>query len=134
MFGRVVVTYVQGSPKGGGAQGLLGVTSTRLWPGPPIEIGGIAMRFIVDFYRYAILAVLALIIAGFAYFLLSLNNLTDISGAPLTLVALSGIGLIALLGVSLGFVATAISIHDRHIEIVEELRLLREHFEGRNGK
>ena len=34
-FGRVAVTYVQGSPKGGGALGLLEVTSTRLTPVPP---------------------------------------------------------------------------------------------------
>ena len=34
-FGRVAVAYVQGSPKGGGALGSLGVTSTRLAPVPP---------------------------------------------------------------------------------------------------
>jgi hypothetical protein len=35
IFGRVAVTYVQGSPKGGGALGTLGVTNTRLSPVPP---------------------------------------------------------------------------------------------------
>ncbi len=34
-FGRVAVTHVQGPPKGGGALGLLEVTSTRLTPVPP---------------------------------------------------------------------------------------------------
>lgn len=34
-FGRVVVTYVQGSPKGGDALSVLRVSSTRLLPAPP---------------------------------------------------------------------------------------------------
>ena len=38
-FGRVAVAYVQGSPKGGGALGSLGVTSTRLTPVPPDQMG-----------------------------------------------------------------------------------------------
>ncbi len=38
-FGRVAVTYVQGSPKGGGALGLLGVPNTRLMPVPPYSEG-----------------------------------------------------------------------------------------------
>lgn len=37
VFGRVAVAYVQGSPKGGGALGSLGVTSTRLAPAPSNE-------------------------------------------------------------------------------------------------
>ena len=40
-FGRVAVTYVQGPPKGGGALGLLEVTSTRLTPVPP-QIEGVS--------------------------------------------------------------------------------------------
>jgi hypothetical protein len=35
LFGRVAVTHVQGSPKGGGALGMLGVTNARLSPVPP---------------------------------------------------------------------------------------------------
>ena len=38
-FGRVAVTHVQGSPKGGGALGTLGVTNTRLVPVPPLDWG-----------------------------------------------------------------------------------------------
>lgn len=34
LFDRVAVAYVQGSPKGGGALGSLGVTSTRFRPVP----------------------------------------------------------------------------------------------------
>lgn len=43
-LGRVVVAHVQGSPKGGDALGLLGVTNTRLWPVPPLNKGGMLMR------------------------------------------------------------------------------------------
>jgi len=41
VFGRVAVTYVQGTPKGGGALGLLGVPNTRLASVPPnvMEVG-----------------------------------------------------------------------------------------------
>lgn len=38
VFGRVAVTYVQGSPKGGGALGLLKVSNTRLAPVPPARM------------------------------------------------------------------------------------------------
>ena len=38
-FGRVAVTHVQGSPKGGGALGTLGVTNTRLRSVPPLKSG-----------------------------------------------------------------------------------------------
>lgn len=38
-FGRVAVTHVQGSPKGGGALGLLEVTNTRLSPVPSQMMG-----------------------------------------------------------------------------------------------
>jgi hypothetical protein len=40
VFGRVAVTHVQGSPKGGGALGPPGVPNTRLAPVPPDRIGG----------------------------------------------------------------------------------------------
>ena len=39
VFGRVAVTHVQGSPKGGGALGLLRVSNTRLAPVPPDRLG-----------------------------------------------------------------------------------------------
>lgn len=38
-LGRVAVAYVQGSPKGGGALGLLRVVNTRLRPVPPDQMG-----------------------------------------------------------------------------------------------
>lgn len=38
-LGRAAVAYVQGSPKGGGALGSLGVTSARLRPVPPHSMG-----------------------------------------------------------------------------------------------
>lgn len=39
ILGRVVVAYVQGSPKGGDALGLLRVPNTRLRSGPPFNRG-----------------------------------------------------------------------------------------------
>lgn len=41
-LGRVAVTHVQGSPKGGGALGLLRVANTRLWSVPPSKLGAVA--------------------------------------------------------------------------------------------
>lgn len=38
LFGRVAVTHVQGSPKGGGALGLLRVLNTRLGSVPPLKM------------------------------------------------------------------------------------------------
>jgi hypothetical protein len=40
LLGRVAVVHVQGSPKVGGALGLLRVLSTRLRPVPPMIVGG----------------------------------------------------------------------------------------------
>lgn len=84
------------------------------------------MRFIVDFYRYAILAVFALIIAGFAFLMLSLGNNPDLTQEEMVTAIMVGVGLIGFFGVSLGLIATFISIHDRHIELVEEVRMMRE--------
>lgn len=44
VFGRVAVTHVQGSPKGGGALGLLRVPNTRLAPVPLCRMGVLMQR------------------------------------------------------------------------------------------
>ena len=90
------------------------------------------MRFIVDFYRYVILAGIALMIVGVVYVALELNSSDSpfasyTSGGWLAL----GIVAIALFVMSLGMVATFISLHDRHIEIAQEIRALRMHLESR---
>ena len=92
------------------------------------------MRFIVDFYRYAILAILGLIIAGFAFLVLSLGGSDGIGEYSVATIFFVGTGLIAVIGLSLGLIATFISIHDRHIELVEEVKLMRKAIEQRGGE
>ena len=91
------------------------------------------MRFIVDFYRYVILAGIALMIVGVVYVALELSA----SDSPLASYSSGawlafGILAIALWIMSLGMVATFISLHDRHAEIVQEIRALRLHLESRD--
>ena len=92
------------------------------------------MRFIVDFYRYAIFAVLALVIAGIAFLTLSVSSNPDFNDASVLSVIVIGAGVLGCLGISLGLVATFISIHDRHIELVEEVKLIREAIQQRGGE
>ena len=90
------------------------------------------MRFIVDFYRTAIFVGLALLIAAFAFVILSLASSPELADETTITVAIVGTGALVMIGVSLGLVATFISIHDRHVELVDEVRLLREQFERRS--
>ena len=92
------------------------------------------MRFIVDFYRYAILAALGLIIAVFAFLVLSLGGSDGFSEYSVATIFIVGTGLVGFIGVSLGLIATFISIHDRHVELVEEVRLMRMAIEQRGGE
>ena len=92
------------------------------------------MRFIVDFYRYAILAALGLIIAGFAFLILSLSGSDGFGEYSVATIFVTGAGLIGFIGISLGLVATFISIHDRHAELVEEVKLVRLALEQRGGE
>jgi hypothetical protein len=89
------------------------------------------MRFIVDFYRYVILAGIGLMIVGVIYGALLLatqqSSISNVSGPALVL-GILGIGLVVM---SLGITATFISVHDRHAEIVDELRALRGELERR---
>ena len=91
------------------------------------------MRFIVDFYRYVILAGIGFMIIGVIYLALEFNSSESslasyATGGWLAL----GILAIALWVMSLGMVATFISLHDRHAEIAEEIRALRLHLESRS--
>jgi hypothetical protein len=89
------------------------------------------MRFIVDFYRYVILAGIGAMIIAVVYIALELASqesfLSQLSGVWLALGMLG----IALYVMTLGMTATFISVHDRHAEIADELRALREHLEQR---
>lgn len=90
------------------------------------------MQSIVGALRWMILIVLGVII--FAVVLFAMEYFVGSGTLP---PAISGLGLIGALLIliffilSVGMVATVISIHDRHAEIAEELRLMRELYEAR---
>ena len=92
------------------------------------------MRFIVDFYRYAIFAILALLIAGFAFLVLSLGGPDGFGEYSVATILIVGTALIGFIGLSLGLIATFISIHDRHAELVDEVRLMREALQRRGSE
>ena len=86
------------------------------------------MRFIVDLYRYIILGILALLIIGLVFGIIKLTTI-DSSLYPLAgLYAVGGVGVLISIVMLLGLTATFISIHDRHVELVEEIRQWREDF------
>ena len=89
------------------------------------------MHFIVDFYRYAIFAVFAVLIAAFSFLVLSINSNPNWSDEAVGYAIIAGVGMIGLLGISVGLIATFISIHDHHVELVREVRLMREALEER---
>ncbi|QKR99208.1 hypothetical protein F9288_05735 [Sphingomonas sp. CL5.1] len=80
------------------------------------------MRFIVDLYRYLIFAILAVMIVGAVYGLLKLSQLPTEIAPLMMLYGLGAISLFVGLIMMLGLTATFISIHDRHCELVEEIR------------
>lgn len=86
------------------------------------------MRFIVDIYRYVILAGIAAAIIGVVFFGLKIGTL---STGYRSAVLIGGGALILLAVMSLGITATFISLHDRHAELVAELRALRHAIEAR---
>lgn len=85
------------------------------------------MRFIVDFYRYVIFAGLAAMIAGLVALTLTLFGRGGFASDLSPYVFFGGIGLLVFFVMSLGMVATFISLHDRHAELVEELIAIRQH-------
>lgn len=85
------------------------------------------MRFIVDFYRYIILLLIAITIIAIVFVSLMLatgSEATSNLGPPFFI---GGIALIIFQVMAMGIVATFISIHDRHAEIVDEIREIRIH-------
>ena len=84
------------------------------------------MRFIVDLYRYIIFAALALLIIGTVYVVLELGRASGFNSPMFAGYIGGAIALFVIVVLSLGIMATFISIHDRHVEIVDELRALRE--------
>lgn len=82
------------------------------------------MRFIVDLYRYVILAFCGIItIAAALLVFAALDPASPLRATEATPYALLAVfGLIILLILSLGAIATLISIHDRHAEIANAAR------------
>ena len=91
------------------------------------------MRFIVDLYKLIIYFTLAVLIIGVVLFV---AELVKMGGSNPALVGLSLYILVAVFVaviVSLGILATFISIHDRHAEIADELREIRQHLCSETG-
>jgi len=80
------------------------------------------MRFIVDFYRYVILFLIALTIVIIVFTTLLLLTGSDAFSNMGTSFFLIATAILILEVMALGITATFISIHDRHAEIVDELR------------
>lgn len=84
------------------------------------------MRFLVDAYRYLILVFLALALTGASYGILTLF-LRGEEAAPIAGVALVGaVSAIVFVVLSIGLIATFISIHDRLADIAFHMRSLAE--------
>ena len=89
------------------------------------------MRFIVDFYRYVILGGIGLSITFIVFVALQLLN----NDVPFGLTSLwLGVAafVLAIFVMSLGITATFISMHDRHADLVREVRALRETMTSRS--
>ena len=91
------------------------------------------MRFIVDFYRYAVLAMIALLIIGAVFVMLSVGSRDLLGEGASPYFTLAMIGLVSLLVMSLGGIATFISMHDRHAELVAEISQIRGLLEQREN-
>lgn len=87
------------------------------------------MRFIVDLYRYLILLFCAgvLIALTLGILIVTGNHQLFATWGPVTIISVA-VALVMLI-VSLGGIATLISIHDRHAEGVEQLRRIADRFD-----
>jgi len=94
--------------------------------------GVCAVRFLVDLYRYLIIAVCGLVLIGLAYGIVSGigSGLFDTGTGPLWIFGAVIVTVCMILG--LGLVAIAISIHDRHAELVGEVSRLADLYEHRD--
>jgi cell shape-determining protein MreD len=88
------------------------------------------MRFIVDIYRFVILGGIGLAIVGIVYVAMKLFASDQIDPRYGLVALLVGAIVLLMVVMALGVTATIISIHDRHQEIVEELRALNQQREA----
>ena len=87
------------------------------------------MRFIVDIYRYVILGVIAAATVSIVFVAMELGTAPQLHPQFGWYFLLGGSFLLLCLVMLLGITATFISIHDRHIELVEQLRRMNEGLE-----
>ena len=79
------------------------------------------MRFIVDLYRYIIYGFCAFTLIVIALVAMQVADRSSILGAPLTGAILIGlVGVLGMFVLGLGATAILVSMHDRHVELVEE--------------
>ncbi|KQM63414.1 hypothetical protein ASE75_13290 [Sphingomonas sp. Leaf17] len=86
------------------------------------------MRFIVDLYRYIVFAILAFLIIGCVFAGLEINELIGPQSPYMAFYVIGALTIAIGSIIGLGITATFISIHDRHVELVDEIRMWREEF------
>jgi hypothetical protein len=78
------------------------------------------MRFVVDLFRFIILAMCAIALIGAALLVFAAIDHSSPLGTGLTTtIVLFSIAALTLLVLNIGGVAILISIHDRHVEIAD---------------
>ena len=93
--------------------------------------GGNTLRFLVDLYRYLIFVICGAILILLTYGLVSGVASGVFNTTASILWGLGAVVVIVGLILSLGLVAVAISIHDRHAELVSELERIGDLIEYR---
>lgn len=91
------------------------------------------MRFIVDLFRYLIIGFCGLVLIGVTYAIVTAANSGILDTATGVLWVAGGAITIASMILALGFVAIAISIHDRHAELVREVERVADTLEYQRG-
>lgn len=102
-----------------------GVAASNVETAIPRQKGG-NMRFIVDLYRYLIFGILAVLIIGVVFGGLQLGASAAIPQWVLGIYVAGGLAVAVVLIMLIGLTATIISIHDRHVELVEAIHAWRE--------
>ncbi|THD37388.1 MAG: hypothetical protein E7773_05035 [Sphingomonas sp.] len=92
------------------------------------------MRFIVDLYKLIIYIVLALIIIGVVLVIAELMKAGGTNPAFMGIYLYGIVSVLVTVVLFLGILATFISIHDRHAEIVDELREIADAIRGEGTK
>lgn len=98
-----------------------------------ISNGGCALRFIVDLFRYLIIGFCGLVLIGLTYAIVAGAGSELFGAAARPLWILVAMIVVISMILALGFVAVAISIHDRHAELVREVERIADVLEHQRG-